>query len=105
MAKQPFEHLISNIPNTPLNREIINELKRMMVASNSKWRLQLRGRGVYEQEQAELDRRTEINKHRGWLRPMTRWDGFPLKYSSKFSVYIQPRKIKQNYDLKYSHYR
>jgi len=104
MNKQPYEHLISNIPNTPLNREIINELKKMMIKSNSKWRIQLRGRGVNEQGQQELDRRTEANKHRGWLRPMKRWDGFPLKYSEKFSVYIRPRRIKHN-KTKYGHYK
>ena len=100
--KQPFLHLVSEIPNSTLNIIIIEEIRKLMIKSNSKWRLQLRGRGVNEQGQEMLDARTERNKERGWLRPMKRWDGFPLKCSEKFSVYIEPRKIKANQIDKYT---
>ena len=100
MNKQPYEHLISNIPNTPLNIEVINELKKMIVKSNSKWRIQLRGRGINERGQKALEGMRKLPQ---W-KCIKRWDGFPLKYSEKFSIYIRPRRIKNN-KTKYGHYK
>jgi len=91
--KQPFEHLIHNIPNTTANLMIINAFRQMVADSNSKWMLVVRGRGL-KKELANKDGYTP-----------SRGGGTAIYYASKLSVYVRPRKIKQNYDLKYGHYK
>ncbi len=93
VIKQPFLHLLSDVPNTSLNIEIVNHIRKLMVQSNSKWRLQLRGRGVNKAGETMLN---ELRLRKPRFKNVKRWDGFPLKYSSKFSVYIEPRKIEHN---------
>lgn len=92
-TRQPYLHLLSNIPNNTLNIILVEEIRKLMKKSNSKWRIDIRGRGVNEPGEEMLQ---EMRKNRPHARNIKRWDGFPLKYSSKFSVYIRPREIETN---------
>ena len=80
--EKPFGHLISNIPNTPLNLAIINQFREMTRNSDSAFQIIVRGRGL----------KKDLAKKDGY-RP-SRGGGTAIPYASKLSIYIRPRKLK-----------